>query len=162
VAVAAIILLLPVLAAALWSGNRLRLERAQEVEAEAGRLATTATALLDEYFGSLDAMASLLVRHPAVAALDRTGSSPLFAQILREQPLLNNVLLRGADGRLVAAGIEGSTAQPTAPPVVFQVLASGRPAVSQLEVGPITGRQTVLLAYPVPGASGTGTPAGGP
>ena len=41
---AAIVLLLPVVAAALWSGNRLRLERAQEVEAEAGRLATTATA----------------------------------------------------------------------------------------------------------------------
>ena len=65
---AAIILLLPVLAAALWSGNRLRQERAQEVEAEAGRLATTATALLDEYFSSLDAMASRLQPGAARAA----------------------------------------------------------------------------------------------
>jgi C4-dicarboxylate-specific signal transduction histidine kinase len=158
VAVAAFVLMLLVAVAVVWSGNQARQERTSEVEAEAGRLATTATALLDEYFGSLDAMASLLVRHPAVSALDRAVSSPLFAQILSEQPLLNNVLLRDADGRLVAAGIEGSTAQPATPPVVFQVLASGRPAVSQLEVGPITGRQTVLLAYPVPGASGSGAP----
>ena len=47
---AAVLLLLPVVVAAVWSGNRLRLERADEVEAEAGRLATTATALLAEYF----------------------------------------------------------------------------------------------------------------
>lgn len=149
---AAIILLLPVLAAALWSGNRLRQERAQEVEAEAGRLATTATALLDEYFGSLDAMASLLVRHPAVASLDPGGSRALFTQLLREQPLLNNIILRGADGRIVTPTVEGSASQPAPPPLFFQVLQSGRAAVSQLEVGQFTGRETVLVGYPVPGA----------
>src|SRR3954469_19073108 len=152
VAVAAIVLLLPVIAAALGSGNRLRLERAQEVEAEAGRLATTATALLDEYFSSLDAMASLLVRHPAVAGLDADGSKALFAQLLREQPLLNNVILRSADGRVVTATVDGAGSQASAPGLFFQVLASGRPAVSQLEVGQFTGRQTVLVGYPVPGA----------
>jgi C4-dicarboxylate-specific signal transduction histidine kinase len=157
VAVAAIVLMLLVAVAVVWSGNQARLERTVEVEAEAGRIATTATALLDEYFGSLDAMASLLVRHPAVSALERKACNPLFAQILSEQPLLNNILLRDADGRLVATAVEGATAQPAPPPVVFQVLASGRPAVSQLEVGPVTGRQTVLLAYPVPAGSLTGS-----
>jgi signal transduction histidine kinase len=157
VTVAAIVLMLLVAVAVVWSGNQARLERTVEVEAEAGRIATTATALLDEYFGSLDAMASLLVRYPAVSALDRMACNPLFAQILSEQPLLNNILLRDADGRLVATAVEGATAQPAPPPVVFQVLASGRPAVSQLEVGPVTGRQTVLLAYPVPAGSLTGS-----
>jgi C4-dicarboxylate-specific signal transduction histidine kinase len=147
-------MMLLVAAAVVWSGNQARWERTNEVEAEAGRLATTATALLDEHFGSLDAMASLLVRHPAVSALDRAACKPLFAQILSEQLLLNNILLRGADSQLVASGIEGPTAQPAAPPVVFQVLATGRPAVSQLALGPITGRQTVLLAYPVFETSG--------
>jgi signal transduction histidine kinase len=159
VSVAAFVLMLLVAVAVVWSGNQARWERTNEVEAEAGRLATTATALLDEYFGSLDAIASLLVRHPAVLALDGTASTPLFAQILSEQPLLNNILLRAADGQLVATGVEGSTAQPAAPPVVFQVLATGRPAVSQLEVGPITGRQTVLLAYPIPARGPTAAPA---
>ena len=102
--------MLLVAVAVVWSGNQARLERTVEVEAEAGRIATTATALLDEYFGSLDAMASLLVRHPAVSALDRMACNPLFAQILSEQPLLNNILLRDADGRLVATALEGATA----------------------------------------------------
>src|SRR5204863_10103467 len=70
VAVAAIVLMLLVAVAVVWSGNQARLERTVEVTAEADRIATTATALLDEYFGSLDAMATLLVRHPAVKALD--------------------------------------------------------------------------------------------
>ena len=78
VAVTAVLLLLPVVVAAVWSGNRLRLERADEVEAEAGRLATTATALLGEYFASLDGMASLLVRHPAVVAMDAGAARPVF------------------------------------------------------------------------------------
>jgi C4-dicarboxylate-specific signal transduction histidine kinase len=153
VALAAVLLLLPVVVAAVWSGNRLRLERAEEVEAEAGRIATTATALLDEYFASLDAMASLLLRHPAVNTLNAGASESLFRQLLTEQPLLNNILLRGRDGRLVASAFESTG--PPAPPaaIVLQVLASGRAAVSQLEVGPITGRQTILLAYPVQAGS---------
>jgi C4-dicarboxylate-specific signal transduction histidine kinase len=150
VAVAAVLLLVPVIVAAVWSGNRLRLERADEVEAEAGRIATTATALLDEYFASLDAMASLLLRHPAVNGLNRGASEPLFRQLLHEQPFLNNVLLCGPDGTLVASAVEATGPPPPPAPIVLQVLASGRPGVSQLEVGPITGRQTVLLAYPVP------------
>ena len=137
---AAVLLLLPVVVAAVWSGNRLRLERADEVEAEAGRLATTATALLDEYFASLDAMASLLVRHPAVVALDRRSSPARCSRrLLSEQPLLSNVVLRDANGapRVDDASTRdrGSAAGAA---VIVQVLETGRPAVSQLEVGPLT------------------------
>jgi C4-dicarboxylate-specific signal transduction histidine kinase len=149
VAVTATLLILLLGGAVVWSAAMTRRERADEVQAEAGTIATTATALLDEYFVSLDAMALMLGRHPAVRALDRSVCTPLFALILSEQPLLNNVLLRGADGRLVASAVEGPTAQPAAPSVVSQVLKTGRPAASQLAVGSITGRQTILLAYPV-------------
>jgi two-component system NtrC family sensor kinase len=158
VTVAAVLMLLAVAAAAIWSANRMRLERADEVEAEAGRLATTATALLNEYFGSLDAMASLIVRHPAVAALDAAGSRRLFADLMSEQPIINNIVLRGADGHFVTAPVGDAASPPPPAPLVFQVLQSGRAATGQLEFGPMTGRQIVLLAYPVPGA--TGAPAG--
>jgi C4-dicarboxylate-specific signal transduction histidine kinase len=155
VAVTAAVLILLLAGAVVWSAVMTRDERADQVQAEAGTIATTATALLDEYFVSLDAMALMLGRHPAVRALDRSVCNPLFALILSEQPLLNNVLLRGADGRLVASAVEGPTAQPAPPPVVFQVLKTGRPATSQLAVGPITGRQTILLAYPVRNDAGS-------
>ena len=155
VAVTGIVLIALLAGAVLWTAAMTRRERADEVQAEAGEIATTASALLDEYFVSLDAMASMLVRHPAVRALDRGACNPLFAVILSEQPLFINILLRDAEGRLVATAVPGPTAQPAPPPVVFQVLATGRPAASQLAVGPITGRQTIFLAYPVRNDAGS-------
>jgi C4-dicarboxylate-specific signal transduction histidine kinase len=155
VAVTGTVLIALLGAAVLWSAAMTRRERADELQAEAGTIAATATALLEEYFVSLDAMALMLGRHPAVRALDSSVCSPLFAMILTEQPLLNNVLLRGGDLRLVASGVEGATPQPAPPPVVSQVLKTGRPTASQLAVGPITGRQTVLLAYPVRNDAGS-------
>jgi C4-dicarboxylate-specific signal transduction histidine kinase len=160
VAVTAVLLLLPVVVAAVWSGNRLRLERADEVEAEAGRLATTATALLAEYFASLDGMASLLVRHPAVVAMDAGAARPVFTRLLSEQPLLSNVVLRDANARLVLTMIDRGTAGLPPAPVIVQVLQTGRPAVSQVEVGPLTRRPLVMLAYPMPTGDGSGRVAG--
>jgi two-component system NtrC family sensor kinase len=160
VAVAAVLLLLPVVVAAVWSGNRLRLERADEVEAEAGRLATTATALLAEYFASLDGMASLLVRHPAVVAMDAGAARPVFTRLLSEQPLLSNVVLRDADARLVLTMVDRGTEGLPPAPVIVQVLETGRPAVSQVEVGPLTRRPLVMLAYPMTTADGSGRVTG--
>ena len=157
---AAVLLLLPVVVAAVWSGNRLRLERADEVEAEAGRLATTASALLAEYFASLDGMASLLVRHPAVVAMDAGAARPVFARLLGEQPLLSNVVLRDANARLVLTMVEGGAAGLPPAPVIVQVLQTGRPAVSQVEVGPLTRRPLVMLAYPMPTGDGSTGVAG--
>jgi two-component system NtrC family sensor kinase len=160
VAVAAVLLLLPVVVAAVWSGNRLRLERAKEVEAEAGRLATTASALLAEYFASLDGMASLLVRHPAVVAMDAGAARPVFTRLLSEQPLLSNVVLRDANARLVLTMVDGGAAGLPPAPVIVQVLQTGRPAVSQVEVGPVTRRPLVMLAYPMPTGDGSTRVAG--
>jgi C4-dicarboxylate-specific signal transduction histidine kinase len=137
-----------------WSAILTRTERADEVREEAGSIATAAASVFNEYFTSLDATASILQIHPAVRALDGDICKPLFVRILHDQPLLNDVLLRAADGHLVATGVEPRIAQPPAPPVIFQVIKEGRSAVSQLMIGPVTGRQTVLLAFPVRGASG--------
>jgi two-component system NtrC family sensor kinase len=158
--VAAVLLLLPVVVAAVWSGNRLRLERADEVEAEAGRLATTATALLAEYFASLDGMASLLVRHPAVVAMDAGAARPVFTRLLSEQPQLSNLVLRDANARLVLTMVDGGAAGLPPAPVIVQVLQTGRPAVSQVEVGPVTRRPLVMLAYPLPTGDGSTRVAG--
>jgi C4-dicarboxylate-specific signal transduction histidine kinase len=150
----AAVLALLMAATIAWSAILTRTERADEVREEAGSIATAAASVFNEYFASLDATASILQIHPAVRALDGDICKPLFVRILRDQPLLNDVLLRAADGRLVATGVEPRVAQPPAPPFIFQVVKEGRSAVSQLMIGPVTGRQTVLLAFPVRGASG--------
>jgi len=132
-----------------WSALRARTERADEVRQEAGTIATTAVAVLNEYLASLDAMALLLARHPAVVSLDGPASTRLFGSLLKEQPLLGNILLRGPDTKLVATAVQASATDVAAPPIVSQVLQTGRPQASQLVVGPITRRRTVFLAYPV-------------
>ena len=132
-----------------WSAIRTRAERADEVREEAGSIATTAAAVFNEYFVSLDVTAAALQLHPAVRGLNGSVCRPLFVGLLRQQTLLNNIALRAADGRLVATAVEARSGEPPAPPIVFDVVKSGRPATSQLLVGAFTGRQTVLLAFPV-------------
>jgi C4-dicarboxylate-specific signal transduction histidine kinase len=142
-------LLLLLAATIVWSAIRTRDERADEVREEAGQIATAAAAVFNEYFTSLDSTAAMLLLHPAVRALDADACHSLFVRILRDEPLLNDMLLRAADGRLVASGVEPRVARPPAPPFIFQVVNEGRPMVSQLVFGPVTERQTVLLAFPV-------------
>ena len=105
-------------------------------------------------------MASLLVRHPAVVAMDAGAVRPVFTQLLSEQPLLSNLVLRDANARLVLTMVDRGTAGVPPAPVIVQVLQTGRPAVSQVEVGPLTRRPLVMLAYPVPAGDGSGRVAG--
>ena len=56
---------------------------------------------------------------PRCARSTATSASRCSSRILHDQPLLNDVLLRAADGRLVATGVEPRIAQPPAPPVHF-------------------------------------------
>jgi len=146
-AAAGLILLLGVLGT--WSALSARAERANEVQQEAGTIATTAASMLNEYFGSFDAMALSLGRHPAVVSLDGPASTRLFAGLLKEQPLLDNIVLRGADRKLVATATSLSAGDTPAPPIVSQVLQTGRPQASQLVAAPLTGRRAVFLAYPI-------------
>ena len=135
--------------AVFWSALKTRSERAEEVRAEAGTIATTAAALLNEYFGGIDATASTLVRHPAVRSLDGPASTKLFQTIQAEQPLIGNVTLRTVDGALVASAVASSAKNPLPALVLQQVIDTGRPATSQLVVGSIVNKNTVVMGYPV-------------
>lgn len=157
VLVAACVLLSLLSVAVAYSAITAWRERVDEVRDESARVATSAGAVLDEYFASLDAMAAVLVRHPAIRALDGERAAALFVGLIGEQPLLNNVVLRSASGELIASGMPlqpSSTAVPPPADVVAQAVATGRAVASQLTVGPITGERTVLVAYPVRGDAG--------
>jgi C4-dicarboxylate-specific signal transduction histidine kinase len=147
--------LLALLAAVIvWSAFRTRDERADEVEAEAGTVARTAAALLNEYFASLDAMASTLAHDPEIRALEAAASTNTLRAVVAEQPLVGNITLRGRDGTLVASGVVFASPAPPPSEITLQALRTGRPAVSQLVLGPILQRRTLLFAYPVRGDRG--------
>src|SRR5262245_31868278 len=96
-------------------------------------------------------MAAVIVRHPAVVGLDRSRCDGLFAAILRDQPLLLNILLTDANGSLKGTGVEPKANLGTviALPYIKDVVASRKPLISELTTGQVSGKPTVILAYPV-------------
>ena len=145
------VLLVPFALAAIWSANRTRAEREAEVEEQAGTIAHTAAAYLNEYLNGLDSMASALARHPGVKTLDRGESDRLFADVLRGQPLLLNILLTDRTGLVKGTGLP---ARPELGPAVMMpyvgdVVSAGKAVISELTTGQMSGKPTVVLAYPI-------------
>ena len=97
-------LLVPFIAAAGWSANRSRIEHADELREQAASVAATAGAYLNTYLTGLDSMASALTRHPAVMALDKSQCDPLFEAVLRDQPLILNIVVSDTVGDVQGHG----------------------------------------------------------
>jgi Ser-tRNA(Ala) deacylase AlaX/signal transduction histidine kinase len=96
-------------------------------------------------------MASALTRHPAVMTLDRATSDRLFAGVLRSQPLLLNILLTDRNATLKGTGlpVRPELGPTVTMPYVQAVVSSGNAQISELTTGQVSGKPTVVLAYPV-------------
>jgi two-component system NtrC family sensor kinase len=95
-------------------------------------------------------MASTLVRHPAVTSLDRPKNDDLFRAILRDQPVLLNIVLTDANGVVKGTAVEApATLSNVRMRYVQDVVASGKPIVSELTTGQLSGKPTIVLGYPV-------------
>ncbi|HEX4348537.1 MAG TPA: cache and HAMP domain-containing protein, partial [Vicinamibacterales bacterium] len=153
---ACVLVMATFVAAGAWSTMHTYAERESEVREQASEVAATAAAYFDEYFVSLDALASALVRNPSVVALNTEQSSPLFADLLRTQPLLINIVLTTPDGTARASGLRtnGSPIGPNRGTFREDVVRTGKPQVSDLLTGQISGKPTIVLAYPVSNADG--------
>lgn len=149
---AASVLLLPLIVAAVISARQTKRERQAEVREAAISVAVTAAASLDEAVRGFDALASGLVRHPAVANFDPAGCPALFASVLREHPLLTNIALVDAGGRVLGSGRPPSD-QSIDRPWLREVLRTGKPVVSDFQVGSVSGKPVVALAYPLVSAN---------
>ncbi len=151
VIVAATILLLPLAMAVIWSANLTVHERETELRQQATSIAATSADYLNQYLDGLDSLASALARHPDVRALHEPQASRLFADMLKEQPLLLNVLLTAPDGSVhgSALPLTAKAREPIRLPYLSQVLATSRPVVSDLTVGRATGKPAIVLGYPV-------------
>jgi len=151
VGVATALLLVPFIAAAAWSANVTRQEREAELREQAGSVASTSAAYLNQYLTGLDSMASAIVRNPSVVALDRAQSDRLFVEALRNQPLLSNIVLTDPAGVIRGTGIAGRTAigDTVTMQYVKDVVTSGKQVVTELQTGVVSGKPIVVLAYPV-------------
>ena len=141
---------MPFTALIAWSASRTRVERADELREEAGSIAATAAASLSQYFSGIDSMASSLASHPAVMDLDEAGGNELLSHVLGHQPLVLNIVLTDRKGFVKASALPARAATPTVElPYIGDVVATGKPVVSELTTGAVTGKPTMVFAYPV-------------
>lgn len=146
------LLLLPLIVAIVVSARQTRLEREHEIRSEAGSVAVTAAAYLDEYLRGLDALASGIVRHPDVIGLNDEACNELFAAVLSDQPLLTNVTLVDPQGRIHGSALSSQDGRLSRPWFV-DVVETGRPQVGELALGALSGKLVLTLAYPVTGGA---------
>ena len=143
------IFVLPLIAAVVWSAILTVHERETEVEEQAASIAATSAAYLNQYLDGLDSLALALSRHPDVQAQHERECNQLFDDMLKGQPLLINVALLAPDGVIRGSALTPKLREPVRLPFLAQVVATGRPVVSDLTFGRSTGRPTVALGYPV-------------
>lgn len=144
------LLLAPILVAVVWSANKTRLEQLEEVQQFSSSMVVAAATQLDAYLDALDAVAAVVVRHPGVTALDPACCGSLFADLIARQPILTNALIADTGGNVRASQLAvPPAANAIALTMVSQVVASGRPAASDLFTGSVTGKPLVMLGYPI-------------
>ena len=145
------VLLVPFAIAAAWSANLTRMEHAAELREQAASVVVTAAAYLNTYLSGVDSMASALARHPGVIALDRRQVDPLFDAVLRDQPLILNIVVSDTAGEYHGSGLPTTVLRATSAgvPIIQEVVRTGKPQVSDLVIGQISRQPTVLLVYPV-------------
>ena len=143
---------MPFIAVAGWSAERSRVETGGQLREEAASVASTAGAYLNTYLAGLDSMSSALARHPAVMALDRSQCDPLFAAVLRDQPLLLNIVVSDSRGAVRGTAIPSSASHSCRRRrcrTSHEVMRTGKPQVSELMTGRISNQPTIVLSYPV-------------
>ena len=144
-------LVLMLAAAIAWSANLTYSEHQSELRAEASSMASTAASSLTQQLDAVDALASLLTRHPAVFTFQQVESDRLFASLFQDYPLILSIVLTDTNGSVRSTAVVPSARlqQSSSPAYVQQVLTSGQPVVSELTTGLIEGTPVIVLAYPV-------------
>ncbi len=150
---AAVLLVLPLLAAAFWAGSLNYRERVADLEDQTTSMSTIVVAYLDRYLAAYDGLARALGRHSDIQAMDGTRAAPILAEVLRERPGIMDAVLVNRAGEFVASGAPGRGAQ--RPEWAQAVLTSDRPAIGELTRHPTTGEYAVVLGYPILDGSGS-------
>jgi signal transduction histidine kinase len=150
-AIAIGLLLVPVVAAAIWSGMSTFRERESELGDQTRTVAYTTAAYINRDLTYLDGTAANLVANPDVRALNPSGADGLLQGIIAGHSAIARIDLVRPSGDVVghAMSITNSDAMKAGATEWWgRVFHSGQRVVSPLYVGP-SGVHYVILGYPV-------------
>src|SRR5215510_1812103 len=149
-AIAVGLLLVPVVAAAIWSGMSTFRERATELGDQTRLVAYTTAASLNRDLTYLDGTAANLVSNPEIRTLNPSLAETLVRRIIGGHSTIACIDLVRPSGEVVAHAMasEGDEMKVGATEWWGRVFHSGKRVVSPLYVGP-SGIHYVVLGYPV-------------
>ena len=149
-AIAIALLLVPVLAAAIWSGASTYRERAVELGDQTRLIAYTTATFINRDITYLDGTGANLIANPGIQMLDRTVSEDLFRRITAGHQMIACIDLVQPSGDLVSRAVatSGFDLQGPAHDWADQVFHTEARAVSPLYKTP-SGMRYVVLGYPV-------------
>ncbi|HEY3161660.1 MAG TPA: ATP-binding protein [Vicinamibacterales bacterium] len=149
-AIAIGLLLVPVVAAAIWSGMSTFRERAIELGDQTRLVAYTTAAYINRDLTYLDGTGTSLAVNPSVQTLNRAVSEDLFRRITVGHPEVACIDLVRRSGDVVARAMATSPAELQEPTRDWAdaVFRSGERSMSPLYVAP-SGMHYVVLGYPV-------------
>lgn len=143
------LLLLPVLAAVLWSGWSTYRERADELGNEARIIALTTAAYVNRDIVAVDQMASGLTVNPTIRSFNREASSEVFRRLMMSRPSILGILLIAPDGEVIARADSAAAISTDSHEWASEIFKTGRRVVSPMQVGHSQAIRYVALGYPV-------------
>lgn len=146
--VAILLLLVPVVIAAAWSGWTTYRERTVELSQQAEIIAQTTAAYVNRDVSELDKMASRLSRDPWVRALDAASTRNLFYRVLPGRPAVIRLELASPAGEEIMAMDAGSESIHNSEWAAMAV-ATGDRVLTPMQRGGKSNLRYVVLAYPV-------------
>jgi signal transduction histidine kinase len=150
--IAILLLLVPVLAAAVWSGLSTFNERRDELGEQAQIIALTTASYLSRDLANQDRMAERLSNDPAVRALDPVGTRDLFARVVVGRSQILKLALVLPSGVQLANVDMAPELDVTIWPA--EVFAKGQRIIQPMRVTPSGTLRYIVLGYPVADASG--------
>ena len=151
--IAILLLLVPVLGAAVWSARATYRERSDELAEQTQTLALRAASAIDRELTGLDRMARNLSTNPEFQRLDPASAEPLLRPQRLQRPLLIEIVLVDARGALIARGGGSADIGSNWKELAEPVLSGGQRVVSRMQKTS-AGLHYVTVAYPVRDRSG--------
>jgi len=149
-AIAIGLLIVPVLAAAVWSGMSAYRERADELGDQTRAIAFTTAAFVGRDLANLDGTVVSLQSNPDIKSMNAARAEDLFQRIATGRPMLAYIDLVRPSGEEVARA--RSTSMPDVTPESHDwadaVFKTGARATSSVHATP-SGRHYVVFGYPV-------------
>lgn len=152
----AVLLMLPLLLALIWSAWQAFSEREADLREQTAAIVSAEQAYLNQQLNELDLLARSLSRGDHIRALEDPAAPAMLASMMADRPLLLNVVVTDASGGVrMSARATPSAAMRYAVSCVDQIRRTGAACVGDYQIDALMRQPTVVLAYPVHAQDGS-------